>query len=295
MAVVASAEVTLGELDAALAGLTPVPQWLPIDGDPGMTLRDAIAHDSTGPLRTGFGGWRDRLTGCQFTRGDGGLITHGGLPVKNVAGYDLSKLIVGSHGCFGALVTASIRTARRPEAALAARVNPPEDLPAFVNRLLTGDAPPQWMLLRADGLRLGWLGSEREMAALAEVAEAQAGSAVSERTPQADARERFELTAAGRAEGRVRVSVPPREVAAVVAAGSGAVGDPVFGVVWAGGGSDGPVAREAGRRGGHGIAFESYNQLKTIGPSMRPEADLLTRLKRAFDPEGMLVPLPIDD
>src|SRR3954452_18449445 len=96
-------------------------QWLPIDGDPDTPLGTLVDHNSTGPLRLGYGAWRDLLLGVQFTNGKGDLITAGGRTVKNVAGYDLTKLMVGQHGVFGKLVTLTTRTYRRPEAALLGR------------------------------------------------------------------------------------------------------------------------------------------------------------------------------
>src|SRR5207344_1331571 len=93
-----AADVTLG---AAQAKLREHGQWLPIDGGNDETLGALVERNSTGPLRLGFGAWRDLLLGAQFTNGDGELITAGGRTVKNVAGYDLTKLMVGQRGVFG--------------------------------------------------------------------------------------------------------------------------------------------------------------------------------------------------
>ncbi|MEM1012741.1 MAG: hypothetical protein AAGI46_11050, partial [Planctomycetota bacterium] len=148
MSVEASADVTLGELNNQLAELSPVPQWLPLDGDSDATLGELIDVDSTGVLRTSFGGWRDRLTGVQFTGGDGRLVSAGGLPVKNVAGYDLVKLMVGSRGSFGRLVTVTARTVRRPDVAFVQDIDTTTNAPAeIVGDLLTSDVPPQWLRL----------------------------------------------------------------------------------------------------------------------------------------------------
>src|SRR4051812_6146953 len=50
-------------------------QWLPIDGDPDATLGQLIESNSTGPLRLGYGAWRDLLLGVQFRNGRGDLIS----------------------------------------------------------------------------------------------------------------------------------------------------------------------------------------------------------------------------
>src|SRR5437899_1480928 len=70
-----SADVTLADAQAKLAELG---QWLPIDGDASWTLGRLVESNSTGPLRLGYGAWRDLLLGCQFLNGRGQLITAGG-------------------------------------------------------------------------------------------------------------------------------------------------------------------------------------------------------------------------
>ena len=158
MSVTAAGDVTLGTVQRLLADAG---QWLALDGDPDALLGELASHDSTGPLRLGYGGWRDVLTGVQYADADGELVTAGGMTVKNVAGYDLVKFMVGSHGCFGTIVTLTLRTYRRPEAALAATL--PASAADDLNPLLRSDAPPHWTLLAPGGLRVGWLGRGREM------------------------------------------------------------------------------------------------------------------------------------
>src|SRR5436190_16621966 len=126
-----AADVTLAALQETLARAE---QWLPIDGDPSATVGQLVERNSTGPMRLGYGAWRDLLLGAQFTNGRGDLITAGGRAVKNVAGYDLTKFIVGNAGLFGRLVTITTRTYRRPRGALLAIFDP--DV-ARVSALLT--------------------------------------------------------------------------------------------------------------------------------------------------------------
>jgi FAD/FMN-containing dehydrogenase len=150
-----AANVTLGAAQEHLARLR---QWLPIDGDPASSIGDLISSNSTGPLRLGYGAWRDLLLGVQFTNGRGELISAGGRTVKNVAGYDLTKFIVGSAGVFGTIVTATLRTYRRPQAALLARF--PADA-GRVGQLMPTSLRPQWAMLNGDALLCGYLGDER--------------------------------------------------------------------------------------------------------------------------------------
>src|SRR3954468_5630056 len=149
-----AADVTLA---AAQETLGDAEQWLPVDGDPAATVGELVERNSTGPMRLGYGAWRDLLLGAQFTNGTGELITAGGRAVKNVAGYDLTKFIVGSHGIFGRLVTITTRTYRRPRGALIATFDP--DV-ARLSALLTTTSRPQWAMLTPDALTLGYLGDE---------------------------------------------------------------------------------------------------------------------------------------
>src|SRR4051812_30115573 len=92
MTATVSADVTLGALQERLAKAS---QWAPVDGDSTTTLGRLVESNSTGPLRLGYGAWRDLLLGCQFHNGRAELITAGGRTLKNVAGYDLTKFMIG--------------------------------------------------------------------------------------------------------------------------------------------------------------------------------------------------------
>src|SRR5437773_11536499 len=106
-----SADVALYTVQETLAAMG---QWLPIDGDPEMPVGQLIETNSTGPLRLGYGAWRDLLLGVQFHNGLGELITAGGRTVNNVVGYDLTEFMVGQRGILGRRITATGRAWRRP-------------------------------------------------------------------------------------------------------------------------------------------------------------------------------------
>lgn len=86
-------------------------QWLPIDayGSEDSTIGAIIATGSWGPLATGFGRVRDLLLGVEFVGGDGNVIRAGGRVVKNVAGYDLCRLLTGSWGTLGPITEVTLR------------------------------------------------------------------------------------------------------------------------------------------------------------------------------------------
>lgn len=92
-------------------------QWLPLDpfGHPGGTIGATIATASSGPLSAAFGTPRDHVLGCEFITGTGDVVRAGGRVVKNVAGFDLVRLVTGAWGTLGVLTEVSIRLRALPE------------------------------------------------------------------------------------------------------------------------------------------------------------------------------------
>ncbi len=84
----------------------------------GATLGGAIASGASGPGRFRFGGLRDFLLGIEFVSGDGGLVRAGGKVVKNAAGFDLPKFMVGSLGRFGVLTEVTFKVFPMPSATI---------------------------------------------------------------------------------------------------------------------------------------------------------------------------------
>jgi FAD/FMN-containing dehydrogenase len=117
MTVTVEAGVTLAQLQARLAEHN---QWLPIDppGADTLTIGALLAANRSGPRRFGYGTIREHLLGIKVVLADGRVIKAGGKVVKNVAGYDLCKLFVGSHGTLGVIVEATFKVLPRPESEL---------------------------------------------------------------------------------------------------------------------------------------------------------------------------------
>lgn len=87
-------------------------QWMPFDPpmvDKGSTLGGVLAAGLSGPCRYGFGGVRDFVLGINWVSGDGNLLNGGGRVVKNVAGFDFPKLMVGSLGRFGIITEITMK------------------------------------------------------------------------------------------------------------------------------------------------------------------------------------------
>jgi glycolate oxidase FAD binding subunit len=88
--------------------------------DDGATLGGVVATADSGPLRGRYGGVRDLVVGIRVALSDGTLAKSGGKVIKNVAGYDLSKLFAGSLGTLGAIVELSVRLHPLPPASATA-------------------------------------------------------------------------------------------------------------------------------------------------------------------------------
>ncbi len=109
------AGLTLRRLNEALALRG---QQLPLDPPYAdrATIGGLLATNDSGPARHRFGTPRDLVIGVQLATTDGRLAKAGGQVVKNVAGYDLSKLISGSFGTLAAIVSATFKVSPLPAA-----------------------------------------------------------------------------------------------------------------------------------------------------------------------------------
>jgi glycolate oxidase FAD binding subunit len=113
LTVTVEAGIPLSKLQARLAEHG---QFLPLDppGSPEATVGGVLAANASGPSRHAHGTARDLLLGCRVAHCDGTLSRGGGRVVKNVAGYDMPKLYVGSLGTLGIIVEATFRAAPLP-------------------------------------------------------------------------------------------------------------------------------------------------------------------------------------
>ena len=113
LTITVQAGMTFGEFQdlAARHGL-----WLPLDprGGREATMGGIVAANAAGPLRQGYGGPRDMVLGLKIATTQGTVVKTGGRVVKNVAGYDLGKLITGSFGTLGVIVETSLKLFPKP-------------------------------------------------------------------------------------------------------------------------------------------------------------------------------------
>lgn len=176
MTLTCQAGTPLAALDARLAEHG---QWLPAQAyHRGGTVGGLVASGTRGALAAAHGATRDVLIGARFALADGRVARARGRVVKNVAGYDLPRLLCGSLGTLAVLVEANLRVHPRPERQLTARLAC-ADLPrAFDAAHVLRDAGLQPALLdvvRDDGgvaLLLGLDGLARRVDGLFERARA---------------------------------------------------------------------------------------------------------------------------
>jgi glycolate oxidase FAD binding subunit len=109
----AKAGTTLAELDAATAKHGQWCPLLPWGTDEG-TLGATFATATTGPCARALGRPRDIALGLEFVDGTGAIVVSGGRVVKNVAGFDLTRLVVGSFGSLGIITQVTVRLRARP-------------------------------------------------------------------------------------------------------------------------------------------------------------------------------------
>jgi len=318
--VVAEAGLTVAALQKALA---PHGQRLALDPPfpERATLGGVVAANAWGPRRTRHGTARDLVIGISIVRADGVLARGGGKVVKNVAGFDLPRLMVGSLGTLGLVATVTFRLHPLPEASATLRVDRPPD--ASVRALVTGmresQLEPSSVALHCEGGALS-LGVRFE----------GFGPGVKqqgERLTALAAKERLEARKLGEADAaafwarhdalrtaggvRARIAFRPASLVEVMrdvvtplvgALGGGAVIDPAIGTGALGGtpaSSAGAIqaldhARAAIRAlGGSLVLADAPREVRTSidpwGPPP-PSLPVMRRLKAQLDPEGRLAP-----
>jgi glycolate oxidase FAD binding subunit len=156
MTITVQVGIPVAELQRLLASEN---QRLPIDVPKAdrATLGGVLATNTSGPRRYGFGTLRDYVIGISVVNDQGQEVKAGGRVVKNVAGYDLCKLYVGSLGTLGIITQVTLKLRPRPEEqALLLLSCTAGELEALLDRLhQTRTRPVALDLLNAAALR--WL------------------------------------------------------------------------------------------------------------------------------------------
>jgi glycolate oxidase FAD binding subunit len=216
------AGVRLSTLREALAASG---QRLSLDppGDP--AVGGVLAGNLSGPLRHRFGAPRDLVLGATLVLADGTVASSGGKVVKNVAGYDIARLVCGSEGRLALVARVSFRLHPLPKAARTLVVET-ENAAAVAGRLLAAQLQPSALdVLHPGRVAVLFEGSERAVGAQLAAAQALVGGAETDASVWDESRER--QAAAG---GRIRFA--PGELAQTLARLSEAVVRPASGVAY---------------------------------------------------------------
>lgn len=149
------AGATLVQVNAELARHG---QMLPLDppGSDRATIGGVVAANDSGPRRHRYGTPRDLIIGVELARADGRLAHGGGIVVKNVAGYDLPRLLTGSFGSLAVIVSATFKLFPVPPASRSVVIDlkRPADVAPLVTKLVASPLTPAAVELAARPVRL---------------------------------------------------------------------------------------------------------------------------------------------
>ena len=132
--------LTLGKLQSLLQENG---QWFPVHGSEDSTIHDIIASGDGGAFEHAFNGPRSLILGLQLSLTNGTSIKAGGKVVKNVTGYDMTKLVVGSRATLGVATKAHLRLFAKPKSSVSIVVssNDPAELIEQANRWMSSGLP----------------------------------------------------------------------------------------------------------------------------------------------------------
>jgi glycolate oxidase FAD binding subunit len=310
--------IRFGDLQERLAGSDQMLGVDPPEVGNGATVGGIVATNSSGPRRYRYGTIRDLIIGITVVLADGTVAKAGGKVVKNVAGYDLSKLFTGSLGTLGVIAECNFRLHPRPETARTVAVELPDTASAGAasQAILHAQIVPS-------AVELFWSDETRLLTVLIEgipsgvEAQAEATSHIlggfgEVRTLTDDEVEPSSPLGADDDGVAVKISAPPAELAGVLDSTLGAssrlgvtpriTGHAGTGVTYVGL-SGGDEEARAGvveelreiwlRRGGSVIVREASPAFKERVEAWGPigtRLDLTRRVKEKFDPRGILNP-----
>ena len=268
-------------------------QFLPFEpprfGD-AATLGGCIAAGLSGPRRASAGALRDYVLGARVIDGQGRVLAFGGQVVKNVAGYDVSRLFAGSLGTLGVILEASIKVLPRPPAERTLALEMPEERALEACNRWAGQPLAVSATAWHDGeLRIRMSGAA---AALRAGADRVGGNALADSEAGAfweSVREQRHAFFSG-PEPLWRVAVPSD------APPLGLPGRQL--VEWSGAlrwlksGAAAQTVREAARRSrGHATLFRGGEKVAGVFTPLEPAIERLHRsLKSAFDPAAIFNP-----
>lgn len=288
LVITARAGTALSAIEATLAEKGQMLGFEPPHFGPSATLGGSVACGLSGPRRPYAGAVRDSVLGVKLLNGKGEILSFGGQVIKNVAGFDVSRLMVGAMGTLGILLEISLKTLPRPEAeqTLVFEMNA-EEAVKQMNRH-AGQAWPLSAACHHNGrLYLRLSGAE---AALRASREKLGGEVLSQAESFWAAVKEQRLGFFNGPQSLWRISVSPASPLAPLS------GDCL--IDWGGAlrwlKTDAPaetVFAAARHAGGHAARFRSATKTGPVFQDLPPGLQALhLKLKHAFDPQGILNP-----
>ena len=287
LVVTVRAGTRLAELEAALdAERQMLPFEPPHFGD-AATIGGVVAAGLSGPRRPYAGACRDFVLGTRIVNGKGEDLSFGGRVIKNVAGYDVSRLMAGALGTLGVITEISFKVLPRPAADTTLAYDMDEaQATEQVNRWAGLPLPLSATAWEGGRLRVRLSGAP---ASLAAAKSKMGGEETDAGSYWRDLRE-HRLPLFANAKTLWRVSVPqttaPLELSRVQLIEWGG------GLRWLAGDIDPlQVRSSAERAGGHATIFRGGQGKLAVFHPLKPAIEKLhRRLKQAFDPAGILNP-----
>jgi glycolate oxidase FAD binding subunit len=284
----ARAGTPLREIEAALAREGQMLGFEPPHFGPGATLGGAVACGLSGPRRPYAGAARDFVLGVNMINGKGEVLSFGGQVMKNVAGFDVSRLMVGALGTLGLLLEISLKVLPRPEQELTLVFEHSAESALAAMNLWAGQKWPISAACHAEGrLHLRLSGAE---AALRASQLALGGEALAQDAGFWEDLREQRLDFFRSAENLWRLSLPPATPSLAI---SGACLMDWGGALrWLSTAAPAATVFAAARQaGGHATLFRSPAPAREVFQAL-PEGlrQLHIRLKQAFDPLGIFNP-----
>jgi glycolate oxidase FAD binding subunit len=290
LVVTARCGTPLAELEGALAERGQMLAFEPPHFAPGATLGGCVAAGLSGPRRAAAGALRDFVLGARLLDGRGDELAFGGRVMKNVAGYDLSRVLAGSLGTLGLIVEVSLKVLPRPAAETTLRLSLPQDAAlAALNRWAGQPLPISASAWREGELSLRLSGAPSALQAAAHKIGGEPLAPVAAQQFWESVREQTHAFFAGEAP-LWRLSVPSHAGRLTLP------GDTL--IEWGGAlrwlRTDAEAAaarRAAAEAGGHATLFRGGDRSAGVFAPLAPAAARVHReLKAAFDPAGVFNP-----
>jgi glycolate oxidase FAD binding subunit len=292
LVVTAKGGTPLAEIDDALRAHDQMLAFEPPQYAAGATLGGAIASGLSGPARPYAGAARDYVLGTRVVDGTGTELTFGGQVIKNVAGFDVSRLMAGALGTLGVLAEVSVKCVPRPKAeATRALACPAADALRLVNAWGGQPLPITATCHHAGTLRVRLAGAPSAIAhAAAIIGGDEVDGSAFWPALRDHALEFFGPAIDGRA-ALWRLSVRSTSPLAVFAGETLIEWGGALRWLVASGSDAGRIRAWCAEHGGHATLFraadKSAGAFQPLAPAL---AGLHARLKQVFDPHGILNP-----